>query len=136
MASIAVAPLILKDMILTIGTDSYEKHVSRVQFIPNSQTKTWRGGTPTDVFTDVSSPTWTCQIDYVQDWTTASSLSQYLLANAGSAIAVTFKPQNGVGPSFTATLNIIPGAIGGQITEFATTSVTLGSDTPVLVPAV
>ena len=46
-----------------------------------------------------------------------------------------FTPKNG-GPSFSADVVITPGAIGGAVNAFATTSVTLGCNgKPVLVPA-
>lgn len=131
MAQIAVKPLSLKDMVLTIGTDSYEKHVSKVQFAPSVTKKTWRGGTPDAVFTDVSAATWECQIDYVQDWETTDSLSAYLLANEGQTKAAVFTPASGVGQKFSANIVISPGAIGGTIGEYGTTSVSLGSDKPV-----
>ena len=131
MAQIAVSPLSLKDMVLLIGTDSYEKHVSKVQLVPSVTKKTWRGGTPDAVFTDVSTATWECQIDYVQDWETASSLSQYLLDNEGLTKAAVFTPANGVGKQFAVNLVITPGAVGGTIGDYGTTSVSLGCDKPV-----
>lgn len=136
MAQIAVNPLVLKDVVLSLGADSYEKHVSGVTFTPSAATITWQGLTPTAKFTDVAAADWTCQLDYVQDWDTPDSLSQYLFENEGAEIAATFKPRSGSGPSFTANLVITPGAIGGVVNAYATTSVTLGSDKPVLVPAV
>ncbi|WP_157001433.1 hypothetical protein [Agromyces laixinhei] len=135
MAQIAVNPLVLKDVVLSFGADSYEKHVSGVTFTPSSSTITWQGLTPDAKFTDVTAADWACQLDYVQDWDTADSLSQYLYENEGTEVAATFKPRSGSGPSFTAELVITPGAIGGVVNSYATTSVTLGSTKPVLVPA-
>ena len=135
MAQINVSPLVLKDSVLTLGTDTYEKHVSQVLFAPNSSTISWQGLTPASKFTDVTSAEWTCQLSYVQDWETADSLSQFLFGHEGESISATFKPKSGTGPSFTATLTITPGAIGGQVNAYATTQVTLGSTKPVLVPA-
>ncbi|MCU1439994.1 MAG: hypothetical protein JWP85_991 [Rhodoglobus sp.] len=135
MTTIAVAPLVLKDVLLTIGTDNYEKHVSGVVFTPKASTISWQGLTPAAKFTDVTAAEWTCVLSYVQDWETTNSLSAYLFANEGDTIAVEFKPKSGSGPTFEANLVITPGAIGGQVNAYATTSVTLGSDRPVLVPA-
>lgn len=135
MAQITVVPLVLKDVVLSFGTDSYEKHVSGVTFTPSSSTITWQGLEPDAKFTSITAADWTCQLDYVQDWDTANSLSRYLLENEGEEVAATFKPKSGSGPSFTATLTITPGAIGGVVNAYATTSVTLGSTKPVLVPA-
>jgi len=130
--SINVAPLVLKDVTLTIGANGYEKHVSSVAFTPKASTIEWQGLTPTAKFTDVTAASWTCVLEYVQDWDTTNSLSKYLFANEGSTVAVVFKPRAGGTPSFAANLTITPGAIGGKVNAFATTTVTLGSDKPVL----
>jgi hypothetical protein len=136
MPQIAVAPLVLKDVILTIGGSDYEKHVSGVMFTPKSGQIAWQGLTPAASFTDASVAEWSCDLSYVQDWETDDSLSQYLFAHEGETIAATFKPKRGSGPTFTASLVITPGAIGGQVNSYATTTVTLGcSGRPVLVPA-
>ena len=128
MASIAVAPVVLKDVVLTVGTDSYEAHVSSVKFTPSTNTLSWKGLTPSAVFTDVTAPTWTCTITYAQDWVTTNSLANYLLTNAGQQKAVVFKPQGAAAgkPSFAATLTITPGDIGGDVDQWMTATVTLG----------
>lgn len=128
MAAIAVAPFVLKDVIFSVGTDSYEQGVSSVQFVPSTSTVTWQGLTPASTFTDQTSPTWTCTIAYAQDWTTTNSLAQYLLTNAGQQKAVVFKPQGTATgkPSFAATLIIAPGPIGGDVNTVQVGSVTLG----------
>lgn len=128
MATIAVAPFVLKNALLTIATDNYEKHVSGVLFTPNLSPVTWQGLTPDSAFSDAGSPTWTCQVSYAQDWTTANSLAQYLLANAGTQKVVVFKPQGATTgtPIFTATLIIAPGPIGGDVNTVQTAQVTMG----------
>lgn len=133
MATIEVKPLVLKDVLLKIGADNYEKHVSAVRFIPSSGSINWSGLTPDAVFTDVTAPTYACQLDFVQDWETADSLSRYLWDEQGTTKAVEFVPVKGTGNlKVTANLTIIPGSIGGAVNEYATDSVTLGSDKPVL----
>lgn len=137
MASIAVQPFVLRDCTLAIGADNYEAHVSQVQFDPSASTQTWKGLTPTAVFTDSTTATWTCTLAYAQDWVTADSLSQYLHEHEGESVAATFVPKVGTGqPSVTATLIITPGSIGGTVDSFATATVTLGvSGKPTIVPA-
>lgn len=130
MSQIAVAPFVLKDVTLTIDVDSYEKHVSSVQFVPNVSTVTWQGLAPGSSFTDTTAPTWTCVISYAQDWETADSLSRYLMDNAGQTKTAVFSPKGtGTGlPSFTADVIIAPGPIGGDVNTVQTGSVTLGVD--------
>ena len=136
MATIAVSPFVLKDVLLTVELDNYEAHVSQVEFTPTAATQTWQGLTPTASYTDVSAATWTCTLTYAQDWETANSLAIYLFNNEGQSVDVTFKPKSGSGPSFDATLIVTPGVIGGTVNQFAVATVTLGvSGKPALVPA-
>jgi hypothetical protein len=77
----------------------------------------------------VTSSTWVCNISYAQDWASVNSLSQYLLANEGKSVVVKFIPQSastGTVPTFTATVFITPGSIGGAVDGVATASVSLG----------
>lgn len=136
MAILDVKPLVLKDVLLTLGAtlpDDFKKHVSAVRFEASSSQQTWTG-LGSNTHTDSSAATWTCVLEYVQDWESPESLSQYLFEKEGTTVPATFKPKSGSGPSFTANLSITSGSIGGAVNAFATTSVTLGSDKPVLVP--
>lgn len=128
MAQIASAPFILRDIILTLdATDTYEAHVNRVFFNPQSNTVTWQGLTPSAKFTGQTEPTWTLELAGVQDWETANSLAQFLTDNAGEEIAAKFSPQAGSGLSeFTATVIGAPVAIGGDVNTVPQFSVTLG----------
>jgi hypothetical protein len=136
MPDIAVKPIVLKDCLLTIGTDNYQAHVSQVQFVPSAQTQTWQGMTPDATFTDVSAATWTLNLAFAQDWETPASLSQYLFDHEGETVPAIFEPKNG-GASWGADIVITPGAIGGTVNAFATSTVALGvSGRPALLPAV
>lgn len=128
MPTIAVAPFVLKDVVLTVGTDNYEAHVSSVKFTPQVQVVTWRGLTPSSAFSDTTAPVWQCTLSYVQDWKTPNSLAQYLMANAGQQKTVVFKPQGAAtgAPIFTATLILVPGEIGGDVNTVQVASVTCG----------
>lgn len=130
MTLIDVKPRVFKHYALKIGADNYEKHVSGVSLVPNAPTQTWQGAHPDSSFSDVQKATWTCQLEYAQDWETANSLSRYLMEHEGEIInAVEFSPL-GSGPKFTANLTITPGTIGGAIGAFGTATVTLGSSKP------
>jgi len=131
MATIAPKPLFMKDVLMKIGADNYEAGLSGVTFTPSSSPVTWGGLTPTSTFSDSPSPTWTAQLDYVQDWETTGSLSQYLFDNTGKSVVAEFTPKRGLGKKFTATVTLVAGPIGGTASAFATSSVTLGSTFPV-----
>lgn len=134
MATIALNPLALKDVVMSLGTDDYVKHVNGVTFTPTSSSYSWTGLDGT-TYTDTTPATWVCALAYMQDWETVNSLSQYLLEHEGETVTATFKPRSGSGPSFTSTLTITPGAIGGQVGAYATATASLGCTKPVLVPA-
>ncbi|HEY9494605.1 MAG TPA: hypothetical protein VIR15_07115 [Intrasporangium sp.] len=128
MPAIASAPFVLKDAVLTVDVDDYEKHVSSVTFTPAMSVVTWTPISPSGVFSDSTSPSWTCAVEYAQDWTTADSLSQYLMDNAGQTKTVIFKPLGATtgDPTFTATVIIAPGPIGGAVNTVQTGTVTMG----------
>ncbi len=124
MAQINVSPLYLKDVVLTVGTDSYEKHVSGVSIIPSVSTATFKGLDSAAVFTQASNASWTVQLDYVQDWDTTDSLSAYLFNNAGNEVTMSFTPQSGSG-TWSVLAIIVPGTVGGTVDAFAVSSVVL-----------
>ncbi|KFD43152.1 hypothetical protein IU11_14010 [Cellulosimicrobium sp. MM] len=115
------------------SSPDFKKHIDAVTFTPSASSIQWTG-LGSNTHTDVSTAQWTCVINYVQDWETTDSLSRYLFTNEGAEIQVKFSPRSGSGPSFTAKLVVTPGAIGGTVNAYATTSVTLGvNGKPVLV---
>lgn len=125
MATIAVQPIVLTDVLLTVGTDNYEAHVSQVEFTPTTSTVNWKGMTPSANFTFGTSATWTATLAYAQDWETLNSLSNYLFDNEGDTVTMTFAPKNG-GQAWQASVVITPGAIGGTVDTVAVATVTLG----------
>ena len=138
MSVIAANPFVLKDVTLSIEGDSYEAHVRSVTLTPSASVVSERGLTPTAVYTDTTSATWTCDLDYFQDWSDPDSLSYKLHEEEGASWNVTFTPKKGSGqPSITVTVIVTPGAIGGAGQAFATATVQLGViGKPEIVPAV
>lgn len=129
MATIAVAPIILNDCTVVIGTDNYEASLSQVQFDPASNVVRWKGMTPTSKFAFNTSAEWSCTVTFAQDIVTANSLSLYLLANEGKAVTAKFKPKKpatGTAPTITATILITPGSFGGQVDTVPVATVTFG----------
>lgn len=135
MAQIAIEPIILTNVLMTIGTDDYAKHVSRVEFVPTASIVNWKGLNPTSVFSKTTRATWVCNLEYAQDWETEDSLSQYLHDNEGAEKAVVFEPEAG-GASVAATVQIVPGSIGGAVDTVPVASVSLGvNGKPAITPA-
>jgi hypothetical protein len=135
MPVIAIDPIILTDVKLTLGTNDYEAHVSKVEFAPTASVVVWKGLTPTSTHSFPTRATWVCNLDFAQDWETVNSLSQYLFENEGDQVVATFEPVDG-GAGFTANLLLTPGSIGGTVDQVPTSTVSLGvNGKPVLVPA-
>lgn len=127
MPAIDVQPIVLNDITLTIDAGEYEAHVSKAQLTPTTPVQTWRGMTPTAVRNVAGSSTWVLDLTYAQDETTAASLSQYLLSNAGQVKPVTLAPVKG-GPTYTISALMVPGPIGGDVDTLGTGSVSLPCD--------
>lgn len=138
MASVEVSPLYMSQCTFTVDADDYEAAVDQVTFTPASSTQTWQGMKAGAVFTRAAQATWTCQIEFAQDYSTAGSLANYLFANEGQQKAVTFVPDttDTASPTIAGTIIITPGAIGGKVNAFATASVTLPmTGKPTITPA-
>lgn len=129
MAAPDLAPIILNDVVLLVGADNYEKHVSKVVLTPTSTIVKWTGVTPTAKHNFPTTPDWVIDIDYAQDWATANSFSQYLFDNAGQLKVFKIKPKKPTttGPTWTISAYCTPGPIGGEADAVAVGSVQLGA---------
>jgi len=128
-------PLVLKDVLLQLGSNNYENAVSNVTFTPTAPSVSWQGLTPSASFTDVGTASWAVSLTFAQDWDTPKSLSEFLFDNEGQTISATFRPKSGGGSTFTVQLVITPGAIGGAVNAVAEVTVSLGAKgRPVRVP--
>jgi hypothetical protein len=126
----AFSPLFMKDVVFTVDATDYAAELSSVLFDSDSSTVDWHGLKPSSSFTESTPPTYTATLKYAQDWTTATSFSRWLYDHNGESADVTFKPKSAGLPSFTATLQIVAGPIGGDVDTFAESTVTLGSTFP------
>lgn len=107
----------------TSGT--FEEHVSSVMFQNGTQIVSWRE------LSDVVDGPWTMVVAVVQDWENPDSLANYLLANAGDSIAVTYKPDADGEFSIASTVKIVAPAIGGPVNAFNESTVTMPATKPV-----
>jgi hypothetical protein len=136
MATITPAPLVMKDCLVKIAADNYEAALSGITLTPTTPIFTFSGLTPTAKTTASGNADWAAQIDYVQDWDTGGSFSNYLHGNQGKTVSMEFTPKKGSGKKFLVDVTIVAGAVGGQANAMATTSVTLPCSTPVITPVV
>lgn len=112
MAVVGLQPITLTRAVLAIAEDDFTAAVGEVTFMPEV-TYEWlplsfSGYAP--VFSGVR---WVCMLTYAQDFTTAGSLTRYLIAQAAAVRTVTFSPVDG-GPSVSAEAMILPGQLGGR----------------------
>ncbi|WP_157156260.1 hypothetical protein [Diaminobutyricimonas sp. LJ205] len=123
MPKIIPAPILLNDIVLSIGTDDYEASVSSAAIVPNNQTVTFPGMTPNGkkhvIVTD-----WTLNLTLAQDFATASSLSTYLRTNKNTSKEITLRPKAG-GKGYKVTAVLAPGQIGGDGGTIGTAQVSL-----------
>lgn len=127
---VVVAPFTMKDVSLILGPTAgtnyeFRTQVSSVVLQPSSSTVEWTG-LGLNTYTDISTATWVCTLEYAQDWDTTNSLSAYLYSNEGQTVDVIFKPKNAGAKTWTGKIIITPGAVGGPVNGVATASVTLG----------
>lgn len=127
-------PLFMKDVTFTVDATDYAAQLASVLFQQDSSTVPWKGLKPSSVFTEATAPSYTCQVKYAQDWNDPASFSNWLYDNSGTSQLVTFKPSTPDTPSFTATIQVVSGPIGGDVDTYAEATVTLGSDWPAKVP--
>lgn len=124
MATIDVTASRFKEFEVLMPTDDFAPAIASCAIVPAQDTSTWKGGTPDAVFTDVSSPTWTCAMRIAQDSLNADSLFLYLLEHAGETIeGVRFTPIAG-GRTWELDLTLAAPQIGGDIDAWAEATMT------------
>lgn len=127
MPQITPQPIVLKDVKVTLGADTFERQVSQVVLTPSSSPQRWRGMAPGASYADVPTADWDAQLTLAQDHATAGSLSDVLYDLEGTKQTLILEPKAG-GKGFQVTVNITPGAIGGAVNAFAEATVTLPCD--------
>jgi hypothetical protein len=126
----------MKDSIVQIDVDDFAAACSTATLTPTSSVVPFNGLKPTSVYNGQSPLVWALALGFAQDWENTQSLANYLLDHAGETKTAIIKPRTGSGPSFTVTIVITPGAIGGAVGAVPQSTVTLGvSGQPVKTPA-
>lgn len=124
MAAIPVNPFALTDAIVKVAADTFEAAISAIEFVPTVPTFSFAGLTPAAQFNFSGAPSWVVNLSGAQDWATATSLSNYLLANAGKTVEMQFAPIKG-GKAYKANVTLVPTSIGGAVNSVPVFSVTL-----------
>lgn len=132
----AFQPIILAAAALSLDGDAFEGQISGAVFTPTTGSATF-AAINGQTYTLPTATTWTLDLTYAQDWNEATALSRYLHESEGSNVAAVFEPVDGQ-PAVTATVTIVPGAIGqADATTVVGSTVSLGvSGKPVVAPIV
>ena len=142
MAAVAVTPLYMKDVLLTlkIGAGSayeYQGHVSeaRVQVEPGEKTEVRTlCSSIGSVFSEVGKPTYSLILAGVQDWADATGtkgLARFLFDNEGATATFVLQAHGEAvassvtKPGMTGDVKLVPGDYGGVIGEYAPLEVEL-----------
>lgn len=123
MAQIAPQPVLMSSAVLTLGTDNYELAVSSAELAPTTPTQQFKG-IGGGIINLAGVPSWMLNLAYAQDFATAKSLSQILLANVGKTLAFTIRPVSG-GIGYSGTVLVVPGSVGGAVDTVLAGSVSL-----------
>lgn len=131
MVNIDPNPFVMRNGLITIGADSYQKAVSSAQLVPSSSTVTFQGLEPTATYTFPAGTTFTFDLEYGQDWSTEDSLSRMLwdAAVTGEPLTVSYTPNNpasGGKTTWEFEVFATAGAVGGAVNAVATATVSLG----------
>ena len=121
---------VLKDATINIKigaavADDFAPAVSNILITPTTSAATFQGVGIDASFTDQSTATWAVQLTYAQDWDSTKSLSRYLLDNEGKQAVFEFRPRD-KSAGFSVTATITPGAIGGAVNGFPTSTSNMG----------
>ena len=108
---------------ILIGTDGYKAAIESAVLTPTTPTEVIRdiGGGITNV---AGAPEWDLTLSIMQDLKTTNSHTQYLITNQGTKKTIVYTPL-ATGKSFTVTVLIIAGAVGGPAKAIAKSSVKL-----------
>lgn len=119
------SPIHMKDVDLTIDGNAYEGQVSSVTLTPSSSSATWKGLTPTAVYTYAGASTWVADLTYAQDIDEPTSLTRFLFDHEGDEVTMTFKPRGSTFSGMSANVILVAGALGGAVDAVAEASVSL-----------
>lgn len=133
MSVIAAAARAIRTLSIKIGSADYVKHVAAVLITNDSKAVVFKGGAPDAILTDVSAGTYMLEIDVVHDYQSATSLYNYLLANAGAQATFVYKPDDAGTFQATVTATIIPPTIGGNVDQFGRERLKMPCTKPTLV---
>lgn len=132
-----IAPKPTAHIKLVIGADEYQTQVTSCAVTPQTTTVAIRGGSPQAHYSSTVENGHQLAISVIQDWDTADSLCNYLLANVGEPATIVYKPVIDGDAEFTVTVpRLAAPAIGGPVNQYNESPITMECSAPVKTPVV
>lgn len=128
---IAADPRTIKNFVLELEGDTYEKHANNVNWTKTTNTVEWRGGTPDAIYTDSTVGSHVCNITLVHDYENPDSLFNWMIDHEGQQVEVQYKPDVAGTFTQTATITIVAPDAGGAAGAFGESTVACPSTKPV-----
>lgn len=124
MANITTPPYVVRDAVITFGSDNFQASIKSARLVPTSSSTVEKGMTPSAVYTLTSSASWTLELEFFQGYD-STDLTVKLFNEEGEEETFVVEPIAG-GAGFSGTVILTPAAIGGAVDQTAVSSVTLG----------
>ena len=116
---------VLKNALVKFASTDYSNQVRKAMLTPEVNVQTYRTLVPDGQVTDIDSPTWTLDLEGLQDWETGG-LAAYLNTNQGTLVTVIVAPVNTTGKKqATVSVRIVPPVFGGTQGEMSTMDLSL-----------
>lgn len=116
-------PIHMKNAVLTVESDDFSDSVGEVTFVPSASTVPLLGWNGVPFAHSVASVMWVVTLAFAQD-IQSGSLSRLAMDHYGETREVVFTPVAG-GVSITASVMLLPGALGGLPGQTLSATVTL-----------
>lgn len=125
MSAIEAQPILLNNVTVKLGADTYEEALTTCQLVPTTPKVVFAGlGGNTKTLLGV--PSWIANLTFAQDLTSGASLHKLLHTSPpGTPLAMELIAVAD-GDKVTATIVTEPGAIGGDVNTVPSASVALG----------
>ena len=121
---VGVEPLYLDNAALIAEGKDFAAAANKIEVVPSTSTATFRGLKRGAVFSNTAVESYALNIDFAQDFETATSFSNYCYENEGKIETFTIAPKDG-GQAWTVKAQIVPGSIGGAGAAHAVSSISL-----------
>jgi hypothetical protein len=110
---------VLRDALIKFGSTTYSNQCTKIRLVPDTPIQQKRTLVPDGQVADVDSPTWTMELEGLQDWETGG-LAAWFNSVAGTSQTFTVAPRTGSGKKqATGSVIIVNPPFGGEQGEWS-----------------